>query len=73
MKNHIRQNGFYIFSDLMKDYLNKNVVEEVGIVNYSEVAKLLCGFYDGKDFLYARVWLLIVLHKWFKDNKIFLS
>ena len=58
---------------LIKDYLNKNVVEEVGIVNYSEVAKLVSGFYDGKDFLYARVWLLIVLHKWFKDNKIFLS
>jgi asparagine synthase (glutamine-hydrolysing) len=58
---------------LIKEYLDKKVIEDVGIVNFSECEQLIKEFYDGKEYLYARVWLLVVLHKWFKDNKIYLS
>jgi hypothetical protein len=56
-----------------KEYLDQKTIEDVGIINYPEVKKIIEQFYEGKNYLYSRIWLLIVLHKWFKDNKIFLS
>jgi asparagine synthase (glutamine-hydrolysing) len=58
---------------LIDDYLNQETLIKTGIVNPEEVDKLLKSFFDGKDFLYNRIWLLIVLHKWFKDENIQMS
>ena len=58
---------------LLKEYLDQKTIEDVGIIHYAEVKKLIQQFYEGKDYLYSRIWLLVVLHKWFKDNKIYLS
>ncbi|HLG35820.1 MAG TPA: asparagine synthase C-terminal domain-containing protein, partial [Bacteroidia bacterium] len=49
---------------LVDEYLNKNIIERFGIVKYEEVQKLKAEFFTGKNYLYNRLWLLIVLHKW---------
>lgn len=55
-------------SYLIEENLKKEVVEQFGLVNYNSVQELLKDFYAGKDYLYNRIWLLIVLHKWFLKN-----
>lgn len=53
---------------LIDNYLNKNIIEQFNIVNYKAVEKLKEDFFAGKNYLYNRLWLLIVLHK-FMSNK----
>lgn len=53
---------------LIDNYLNKAVVEEAAFVQYGYVQQLLKQFYSGKDYLQQRVWLLVLLHKWHKEN-----
>jgi asparagine synthase (glutamine-hydrolysing) len=53
---------------LIVDNLNKQVVEEFGVVHFHEVEKLVKRFMAGEDFLYNRIWLLVVLHWWLKTN-----
>jgi asparagine synthase (glutamine-hydrolysing) len=55
---------------LIEDYLNKEVIENAGIVRYSYVDQLKKSFYKGDDYLYNRLWVLIVLHKWLKNNEV---
>ncbi|WP_026462938.1 asparagine synthase (glutamine-hydrolyzing) [Adhaeribacter aquaticus] len=52
---------------LIEDYLNEKVIGHHGVVQYSLVHKLKKEFFDGKDYLYNRLWLLIMLHKWLED------
>jgi asparagine synthase (glutamine-hydrolysing) len=54
---------------LVDRYLNQQVIEEVGVVNYSYVQTLKNSFAGGQDFLYNRLWVLIVLHKWLHENR----
>lgn len=49
---------------LIDDYLNEKVVSQFNIVRYAEVDKLKKQFIAGNDYLYHRIWLLIVLHRW---------
>jgi len=49
---------------LVEEYLSPEAVAEVGIVSPEAVAQLLENFYKGGDYLYNRVWLLLLLHKW---------
>lgn len=53
---------------LIEDYLNEKIVNKFGVVDYSEVKRLKESFLQGKEYLYNRVWLLIVLHKWLSKN-----
>lgn len=53
---------------LVEDYLNPELIKKTGIVKVEEVERLKKEFAEGKDFLYNRLWLLIVLHKWFSEN-----
>lgn len=53
---------------LIEDNLNETVVKSFGVVDYRQVAQLKEKFLGGKDYLYNRVWLLIVLHKWLREN-----
>jgi asparagine synthase (glutamine-hydrolysing) len=55
---------------LIKDYLNPELILKAGIVKDEEVARLIRGYLSGKDYLFNRIWLLIVLHKWIKDKNI---
>lgn len=56
-------------SYLIDDYLNKDIISRYNLVNYSEVQKLIKKFRSGQDYLYNRLWLLIVLHKFMLKNE----
>lgn len=55
---------------LINDYLDENVIKQVGIVRPQKVKELLTRFTNGEEHLYQRLWLLITLHRWFVYNKI---
>lgn len=60
----LRNDLYYLFDQ----YLNDDLIEQVGIVNPEYIHELLYKFRAGKDYLYNRLWVLIVLHKWMKEN-----
>jgi len=45
------------------DYLSEACINQFGLVKYKEVKKLKEKFYQGQDYLYNRLWILICLHK----------
>ena len=53
---------------LLDDYLSEEVINKYNIVDYKTVEKMKKEFFEGTDYLYNRLWLLIVLHKWFVSN-----
>jgi asparagine synthase (glutamine-hydrolysing) len=53
---------------LMEDFLNDHLIEEAGLLDVAFVRKLKKDFTGGKDYLYNRLWAIIVLHKWWKNN-----
>lgn len=56
-------------SFLIEDFLSEHIVTEFNVVNFKEVQKLIKKFRNGHDYLYNRVWLLIILHKFLIKNK----
>ncbi len=56
-------------SYLIDKYLSKNVIEKHGIIAWEFVAKLIHGYRKkNKNYLYNRLWALIVLHKWLEKQ-----
>ena len=53
---------------LLDDYLSEEVISKYNIVDYKIVDQMKKEFFAGTDYLYNRLWLLIVLHKWFVSN-----
>lgn len=53
---------------LVDDYLNETIIKKHGIVDYKMVDDLKKAFDNGTEFLFTRLWALIVLHKWFEKN-----
>ncbi len=53
---------------LIDTYLQKEVVEETGLVRFSKVAIYISRFRNGETYLYNRIWALILLHWWYKSN-----
>jgi asparagine synthase (glutamine-hydrolysing) len=53
---------------LIDDFLNKEVIEHFGFVRWEVVHQLLLKFKSGEHHLYNRIWVLIVMHKWMKEN-----
>lgn len=49
---------------LADDFLNDKVIDEIGLFKKSAIQKLLANFERGQNYLYHRIWVLIVLHKW---------
>lgn len=56
-------------SYLIDEYCSKSVIEEFNVVNYKKVSQLVSEFRNGKDYLFNRIWLIILLHDWLKKNK----
>jgi len=56
-------------SYLIEDYLSQDVVQHYGVVEFEVVQQLLKRFHSGDSFLYNRIWLLLVLHWWLKENE----
>jgi asparagine synthase (glutamine-hydrolysing) len=53
---------------LIDDYLNEKITRQVGIVQWEQVEPLVKQYLQGKDYLYNRIWLLIILHRWYLKN-----
>ncbi len=49
-------------------YLSEERIREAGLVNFPVVEKLLHQFARGHKHLYVRIWLLILLHKWYFEK-----
>jgi len=54
-------------SYLLDKYLNPQIIEECGLVHQQPVERLKQQFLKGRDYLYNRLWALILLHKWYKE------
>ncbi len=48
---------------LHQKYLSKEMVERVGFVEFKYVETIIKRFYKGDDYLYNRIWVLILLHR----------
>lgn len=53
---------------LLDKYTSQTVIEKYNVVNYEAVKKLRQQYQNGKDYLYNRLWLIIVLHWWLEEN-----
>lgn len=59
--------GKWLLNDLhylIERYLSEETVTGCNVVNYSAVKDLLTRFKNGEDYLFKRVWILIILHHW---------
>ncbi|MDA3910678.1 MAG: asparagine synthase (glutamine-hydrolyzing) [Bacteroidales bacterium] len=54
---------------LIDTYLSKAMIEKHGVVHYEAVESLKNKFLQGTDYLYNRIWVLIVLHQFLEKNK----
>jgi asparagine synthase (glutamine-hydrolysing) len=54
---------------LREQYLNETSVREAGFVRWEVVARLIKEYEGGKAYLYNRIWVLLVLHWWFKQSR----
>jgi asparagine synthase (glutamine-hydrolysing) len=55
-------------SYLIEKYLSPSVVEECDLVQGHAVEEIKKEFFQGRDYLYNRLWVLILLHKWYKEK-----
>lgn len=55
---------------LIDDNLNPSVIAQFGLLDIKEVDVLLNNYKRGHDYLFQRIWLLILLHKFLKDKKL---
>ncbi len=53
---------------LLTDYVNERIITKHGIVKWEQVKKILQRFEAGEDFLYTRIWSIVVLHNWLESN-----
>jgi asparagine synthase (glutamine-hydrolysing) len=53
---------------LVEKYTSRDVIEKYGYVHYSVVDDLKKQYYNGKDYLYNRIWLIMILHWWLEKN-----
>ncbi|MBX2958856.1 MAG: asparagine synthase (glutamine-hydrolyzing) [Flavobacteriales bacterium] len=55
-------------SYLINDYLCESIINKHGIVDYKQVELLKKRYFSGEDYLYNRIWLLIILHKFLEEK-----
>jgi asparagine synthase (glutamine-hydrolysing) len=53
---------------LIERYLNEETIISCGVVKFEKVKALRQRFEKGEDFLYNRLWALILLHKWMSEH-----
>lgn len=53
---------------LIDNYLSEEVITKYGVVNYAVVKQLIQRFEKGEGYLYNRLWVLILLHKWLQQH-----
>lgn len=53
---------------LVNDYANPKITDDLGYINKNELQALVKRFHAGDDYLYNRIWLIIILHKFLKEH-----
>jgi asparagine synthase (glutamine-hydrolysing) len=53
---------------LLHDYLSEEVIDQLGLFKKDYILELVKRFHHGEWYLFNRLWLIIVLHKWIKEN-----
>lgn len=53
---------------LIDEHLNEETITKYGVVHYNVVKDLVHRFDKGEGYLYNRLWVLILLHKWLKQH-----
>jgi asparagine synthase (glutamine-hydrolysing) len=53
---------------LFDSFLNKEIIEDIGLFHVTYINQLKKDFFAGKEYLYHRLWALILTHKWLKEN-----
>jgi asparagine synthase (glutamine-hydrolysing) len=53
---------------LIEKYLSEEMIARHSVTNFSKVKSLITRFDKGEDFLYNRLWVLILLHKWMDEH-----
>ena len=53
---------------LVDKYTTEEIILKYNVVNYTSVKKLKENFFNGMDYLYNRLWLIILLHWWLEEN-----
>lgn len=56
-------------SYLIEEFLNEKIINKFSIVNYRKTEEIKKKFFAGHHYLYNRLWLLIVLHKFLLKNE----
>ncbi len=56
--------------DLMERYTTKEVIDAAGFVNYQKVKELKAQYLGGKNYLYNRLWVIVLLHSWYVADKV---
>lgn len=49
---------------LIDKYLSRESIDQAGFVHYDHVASLKLRFEKGEEYLFNRIWALVLLHKW---------
>ena len=47
-------------------YLNREIIEEVGILDYRFIEKLLQRYENGETFLIKNIWYIFIFQQWAK-------
>ena len=55
-------------SYLIENYTSKRIIEKYNFLNYYAVEELKNRYNSGQDYLFNRLWVIIVLHWWLEEN-----
>ena len=53
---------------LLDKYTSVEIIEKYNVVNVQIVQKMKAQYLNGTDYLFNRLWLIIVLHWWLEEN-----
>lgn len=54
---------------MIDKYCSQELIEQTGVIKYSEVKTLVKKYFNGSDYLYKRIWAIIVLHWFFHEHR----
>ncbi|MEO6290861.1 MAG: asparagine synthase (glutamine-hydrolyzing) [Ginsengibacter sp.] len=55
---------------LLEKYTSKGIIDRYQLLKFAEVEKIKKQYASGHDYLFNRLWVIIVLHWWLDENKI---
>ena len=54
--------------DMVMVYTDPEIISEAGLINVDYCEALKKRYFGGMDYLYNRLWAIVALHAWWKDN-----